>query len=163
MKKIIFYICILTVLVGIPLVFANAVDCKPNFTGNYTVEGNCTWPAGWIKVFGDMNVWTRTITVPTGRVLWINLGSNKATFSTWKILFTGSARMDNSVGNRYYETRSFSSSSVITACPPWFRALNRVAPTLPTAYQVNSVSSPNSSDGLSILNAGPTGSFYCGK
>jgi hypothetical protein len=56
-----------------------------------------------------MTVGTRTVTVPNGRVVGVNLGTNTVTFSTGKMLFTGSAKMDNSVSKRHYEAKSYTS------------------------------------------------------
>jgi hypothetical protein len=152
MKKILSYILIVVTLAWVPLAFVSAADCNPTFSGNYTVEANCTWPAGGVKVFGNMTVGTRTVTVPNGRVVGVNLGTNTVTFSTGKMLFTGSAKMDNSVSKRHYEAKSYTSWSNVTNCASWWKVLNQIAPTVPTAYQWWSRTGKSTS-----------GSIYCGK
>lgn len=104
--------------------FANAVTCEPPFNGVWNVTGNCTYPTTGIKVYGDINVGNATITVPTGAVLWINLGTNKVTFSSGKILFQWSWKMDNSVSSRNFITISYSASSSRTNCPSGYRIVN---------------------------------------
>lgn len=128
--------------------FANAVTCKPPFNGNWTVPANCTYPSGGIKVYGDINVGSRTITVPTGIVLWINLGSNKVTFSSGKILFQWNSRMDNSVSRRNFITVSYSSNSGRQNCPSGWRIVN----TSWNAFQWSNVS-----------NVASSWTFRCGK
>gem|GEM_PF-4741823 len=68
------YFCIIS--------YATAATCQPPFNGNWVVPANCTYPTGGIKVYGNITVGTRIITVPTGAVLGIDLSSKKVTFST---------------------------------------------------------------------------------
>lgn len=103
---------ITSLLVLVAILFSNiytawAVACKPRWNGTRTVEATCDFSSS-ARIYGDIIVWPYTVTVPTWVVLWINLSTNKATFTTWKILFTGTAKMDGSVSNRYTYAISYS-------------------------------------------------------
>lgn len=126
---------------------ANAVDCEPTFNRNYTVEGNCTWPGAY-KVYGDIIVADKVVTIETGDVVGIDLSTNKVTFTTGRMDFSGDGKMDNSVSARYYVTLSFTNSSTVTSCPAGYEVLN----TTPDDYQ-----------GATITSLSPTWSLYCGK
>lgn len=137
MKKILSYILLVVILVGMPLSFANAADCKVRWNGHYTVEANCTWPGNY-KVYGNIYVWDKTITIPANRTMWINLASNKITFTTGKILIDATSKIDNSVSTRYLKTKAYTAwvwTINITTCQSWFNVLNRIAPTVPTWFQ----------------------------
>ncbi len=133
MKKILSYILTIVTLVWLPLAFANAVNCQPPFKGNYTVEATCTWPGNY-KVFWNIIVWNKVVTVPTGVVMGINLTNRKITFTTGKILLQWTAKIDNSVSTRYYTTHAYTASSGVTNCPAGYQVLNNANGT-PTNYQ----------------------------
>jgi len=159
MKKILSHILIIAFLTTIPLTFANAVDCEPTFNRNYTVEGNCTWPTWGYKVFGDIIVATRIVTIPTGVVMGIDLATKKITFTTGKILLTGTAKIDNSVSTRYYKSTPFTSganSINVTPCSTlgaWYEVLNRHNATVPFNYQGSTIR----------WIAQQSGTMHCGK
>lgn len=137
MKKIIIFISVVFLLSGLSLGAGYAADCKVKWNGTYNVEANCTWPWNY-KVYGDINVGTRTVTIPTGRVMGINLASNKITFSTGKILMSGTAKIDNSVSTRYKIQVAYTRGTGVfnvTNCPSGFNVLNQINGTNPTAYQ----------------------------
>ena len=62
-------------------------------------------------MFGDIIVATRIVTIPTGVVMGIDLATKKITFTTGKILLTGTAKIDNSVSTRYYKSTPFTSGA----------------------------------------------------
>jgi len=128
--------------------YANAVTCQPPFNGTYNVTTSCTYPAWGIRVYGNINVWAHTITVPSGRVLGINLASNKVTFTSGKILFQGTAKMDNSVSARNLVTVSYTASTHIRNCPTGYSVLN----TAGTAFQW-----------WWVTNVGSSGTIRCGR
>lgn len=77
-----------------------------------------------MKVYGDVIVGSRTVTVPNGATLGIDLSTNKATFTTGKILFSGTGKMDNTVSNRNFVTVSYSSATGNVNCPSGYAILN---------------------------------------
>lgn len=136
MKKTTIYILFGILLTATPLAVVKAVNCYPAWSGNYTVEANCTWPGNY-KVYGNIIVGDKTVTIPNGRVMGINLNNNKVTFTTGKILMSGSAKIDNSVSSRYYTTKNYTrgtSNFNITNCNSGLRILNNANGT-PTAFQ----------------------------
>ncbi len=148
MKKMIFYIFFLIFISSIFFAtYVHAVDCEPTFNRDYTVERDCDWPGNY-KVYWDIIVWNKTVNVPNGRTMWIDLSSNKVTFSTWKVLIYWTWKINNSASSRYYITKYYSASSGVTNCPSWYEVLN----TTPSNYQWNSVTNIPSS-----------GVFYCWK
>lgn len=149
MIRICTWILILCLLDILYYTWVYAVDCEPTFNRTYTVEGTCDWPWNY-KVYGDIIVWWNIVTVPAGRTMWVNLTSNKVTFSGWwYVRFEWTGKMDNSVSARYYKTVSYGNNTWVTNCPSWYDLLN----TWPTNYQaVNTLRSGWSS-----------GSFHCGK
>lgn len=124
-------------------------QCEPAFNGNWTVEWDCIFPSGDFKVFWNIIVWDKTIIVPTGVTLGINIPIQQVTFTTWKIIFQGTGNMQNiAVGNRYFKTVSYSAMSGESNCPSGWWILN----TAGTTFQLSSVTNVPSS-----------GTFRCGK
>jgi hypothetical protein len=120
MKKVLVILLLISMWIN-TLAIANAANCAPKFRGDYTVEANCTWPGDY-KVFGDIIVGDNTITVPDGRTVGIDLLTQKATFTTGKILFQGSAKMVNTSASWYYVAISYGVWG-ITNCPSWYSLL----------------------------------------
>lgn len=137
--RVLFSIACMWCMFGIT--HTNAVTCQPPFNGNRTVEGDCTYPTTWLKVYGDVIVGSRTVTVPNGATLGIDLSTNKATFTTGKILFSGTGKMDNTVSNRNFVTVSYSSATGNVNCPSGYAILN----TWGTWYQWSSITDVASS------------------
>ncbi len=84
-----------------------AADCVLPYDGSWTVSSNCTWPDGY-KIYGDIVVWSYTITMWANDDMWIDLATNKITFTTWKIDLATTARIDNHITTRYYVSRTYS-------------------------------------------------------
>ncbi len=163
--KIIFKIFLVVLLISNTTFVSKAIECIPSWNWNRTVEQNCSFPSWWKKIYWNINVWNKTITIPNWVVMWINLSSNKITFSGGKILLQWNAKIDNSVSNRHYITKSYSirywgvsSSSAsnaidcnhwaCTSCPAWTKAMN------------SSRNWVQSSSPRSVWNAG---TMYCAK
>jgi len=121
--------------------------CVPNFRWDYTVEGNCTWPGNY-TVRWNINVGTRTVTVPTWRTIWVNLAAQRVTFTSGRINFQWSASMRYTNSGGYYISMSHSSNSWFRNCPSWMRVLNMT----PSGYQ-----------GSSVTWRPASGVFYCWK
>lgn len=121
--KKIFLILLIGVSLWLQNLSANAVACQPKWDGTRTVEANCDLPASG-RIYGDITVWPYTVTVPTWTVLWINLATNKVTFTTWKILFQWTAKMDASVSNRFSVAINYVVSGWVTNCPAGMSVLN---------------------------------------
>ena len=154
MKKIIIFISVVFLLSGLSLGAGYAADCKVKWNGTYNVEANCTWPGNY-KVYGDINVGTRTVTIPTGRVMGIDLNNQKITFTTGKILMSGTAKIDNSVSTRYKIQVPYTRGTGVfnvTNCPSGFNVLNRINNNTPTGYQGSTVRNVNQNGNL---NCGP--------
>lgn len=126
------------------IVDANAVACRPKWNGTRTVEATCDFPAS-AMIYGDIIVGTYTVTVPDGVTLWLNMATNKATFTTWKIMFLGSGKMSAAVTNRYTQGITFNAG--YTPCSAGMQVLNAA----------QSGFAPNGS--LSVT--GWTGTMYC--
>lgn len=161
MKKIFIYTYIVIAVFILWMQQVIAADCNPTFNRNYTVEGNCTWPVHpltWnnVKVFGNITVGNYTVTIPSWVVLGINLGSNKITFNTGKILMSGTAKIDNSPSERFYKSKSYTSgagSINITNCHSGgYEPLNRINANIPTDYV-----------GSTVRNVNQNGVMHCGK
>lgn len=126
-KKIVLFVFTLFVLFS--HVTANAVTCFPRWEWSRTVEANCTFPAWWYKIYGDVIIGDNTITLPTWSVMWVDLINQKITFTTWKIMLEGTAKIDDTVSNRYYVTQSYSKwtsnpGPTVTECPAGTQLLN---------------------------------------
>lgn len=111
----------------------NAAPCQPSFNGNRTVEANCNINQS-AKVFWDIIVGDKIVTVDNGMTLGIDLSVNKITFTTWKMLFTGSAKANNSVSGRYVLNFSYSEGAPITTtpCPAGMKVVNAAGTALVT-------------------------------
>ncbi len=126
--KKIYWVILICLLFCAGTLQANAVNCEPPFNGNWVVPWNCTYNRN-LKVFGDIIVGSRTITVPNGVTLGINLWTNKATFTTGKILFSGTAKMDNSVSTRNFINVTYGVTAGGTRCPSGYGILNTAGTT----------------------------------
>ncbi len=122
----------ISILIGVSLLAQNlsahAVACHPRWDGTRTVEANCDFPAS-VRIYGDVIVWPYTVTVPNWVVFWVNLVANKVTFTTWKILFQWTAKMDGSVATRYTQTAWYVATAYVvwwstTSCPGGMSVLN---------------------------------------
>ena len=149
MNRILAYILSISILLGFSFIPVNAVLCVPTFNSSYTVEWDCEWPWNY-KVYWDIIVWSRIVTVPSWFTLGIDLWSNKATFTTGRVRFQGSGKMDNSTSGRYYISVPYGIWT--TACPSWFQVLNQISPSTPTNYQ--------SATSTAVAS---TGTMYCWK
>lgn len=111
----------------------NAAPCQPSFNGNRTVEATCNFNQS-AKIYWDIIVWDKTVTVDNTITMWIDLSVNKITFTTWKILFTGSAKANNSVSARYALNYAYSEGAPIstTPCPAWMKVANAAGSALVT-------------------------------
>lgn len=132
MKKSTSLLLLVTILFWI-VGAVNAATCEPSFNGNRTVEANCNLNQSG-KIFWNIIVWDKVVTVDNGITLWIDLSVNKITFTTWKMLFTGSAKANNSVSNRFALNFAYSEWAPLstTACPSWMRVVNSAGTALIT-------------------------------
>ena len=128
--------------------------CFPTWDGDWILNSQldwnpCRYPSGWYKVFGDIHVWTNgdfTINIPANTTLWIDLSNKKITFKDpfwnikWKIILDSTAKIDNSVNNRYYVAVNYS-NNWITRCPSWTVVMNLSRNWVLTRWQIENVSS----------------------
>lgn len=89
------------------------------------MEATCDFPAS-AKIFGDIVVGPYTVTVPSGVVMGINLSANKMTFTTGKVLYSGTAKSDNSVGNGHMIAVTYNAGTT-TSCPAGMQVLSSAA------------------------------------
>ena len=54
-KKILSFILLLTLSLGLAPSFANAVECNPSWNGDWTISEDCDFPDGY-TVNGDMDL-----------------------------------------------------------------------------------------------------------
>lgn len=108
------------------LSYANAVDCVPSWNWDWVVEWDCTYPSWWYKVYGNIIVWDKTVTIPNWVTIGIDLSVNRITFTTGKILLQGSAKIDNSVSSRKVVMITYTTwvANYTTPCPAWMVVLN---------------------------------------
>jgi len=143
------FLCITTMILFLSNIsYVNAVTCEPPFNGTYNVTRSCTYPSGNIRVYGNINLWGHTITVPSGVVLGIDLNTNRVDVNGGKIIFLWTGKMDNTVSSRNLLVISYSSNNTATQCPAGYAVLN----TAGTAYQ-----------GWSVTNVGSSGTIRCGR
>ena len=145
MKKVLYIFMIVSIFFS-SVFIANAVDCAPKFRWDYIVEGSCTWPGNY-KVFWDIIVGDKIITVPNGRIIGIDLMSKKATFTLGKILFLGSWKMTNTNSSGYYIAINYWAGGT-TNCPAGYSLLTMAI----NGYYV-----------WGVLTRPSSGTFYCWK
>ena len=101
-KKNIFLLSIVSIFFLFLLnskVWSNDPICWPTWDGWWLVEWNCNFPV-WYKIYGDICANWKTVNVVNG-VLWMNLNSNRILFQWGKILFNGSAKIEDNSWPRY--------------------------------------------------------------
>ena len=172
-KKILSFILLLTLSLGLAPSFANAVECNPSWNGDWTISEDCDFPV-WYTVNCDMALWGYTVTVKNNVTMWFDLSTNKITFTTWQIRFLGAtSKMDNTVpvSARYYETLAYTSGvgDTMTGCPAGMYVFYDLSPTIPTTpgthYMVDqtATNSANTSKTATEINDGiaSSGTMYC--
>lgn len=122
-KKQIIVSCIVFIsMISWFILDANGIACRPRWNGTRTVEATCDFPAS-AMIYGDIIVGPYTVTVPNWVTLGLNMATYKATFTTGKIMFTWTAKMDASVTNRYSIWKTYSNGA-FTQCDPGMQVLN---------------------------------------
>lgn len=145
MKKILYIFLAFLFFVNTFLI-VQAVDCAPKFRWDFIVDANCTWP--WdFKVYWDIIIGDKLITVPDSRIIWIDLNSQKVTFTTWGVRLEGDSKIVNAELSWYYIVVPYSTTG-INECPPGYTLLNMQRSDYHDA---------------SIVNTPPTGNMYCWK
>ncbi len=120
-------------------VYALDGTCFPTWDGDWILNTyldwlNCTFPSWWYKIYGNVYVgrnWDFTINISDWVTMGVDLSSNFIDFtdSNWnirgKIQLQWTAKIENSVSNRYYVEVSYDiDGDGITKCPKWTVALN---------------------------------------
>lgn len=133
------------------ILITHAVTCYPAWDGNWTADQTCDYPTGGYKVFGDIYVNTRTITIPAATTLWINLTTQKITFTTGKILIPANSKIDNSVSTRFYVAVAYTNWAV-TSCPGNTEVMDTT--TVPV-YNATTFNNLNAYLNAQVTNPGP--------